>query len=146
MWKFSCEIAHYGKSLISIFQFFLVSIDEIFILGIRLDTIDYNFMKFWDFPDIFSFAKILDFKFFCNSYIPCLLLVTTFVSLVVKNGFCKNQKVSKYYDPNGLQNFVLLFLVFIKSCNCQRLYSGWNLLFLSKKRFWLNLKLCQYQT
>ena len=36
---FSCEIAHYGKSLISVFQEILASIDKSFMLGGRLGTL-----------------------------------------------------------------------------------------------------------
>ena len=36
--KFSCEIAHYWKSSISIFKESFASIDEIFFLGGRLGT------------------------------------------------------------------------------------------------------------
>ena len=35
---FSCEIAYYGKSSISIFQQFFASISKIFILGVGLGT------------------------------------------------------------------------------------------------------------
>ena len=34
----------------------------------------YNPMKFYDFPDIYTFLKSLRLKSFSNSYIPCLLL------------------------------------------------------------------------
>ena len=36
--KFLCEIVHYGKNSISIFEEFFASIDKIFILAGRLDT------------------------------------------------------------------------------------------------------------
>ena len=36
--KFSCEAAHNGKSLISVFQEFFASIDKIFILAGGLGT------------------------------------------------------------------------------------------------------------
>ena len=49
--KFSCEIAHYGKSLNSIFQEFLPSINKIFILEGRL-ALGCHSMKFRRFPDI----------------------------------------------------------------------------------------------
>ena len=47
--KFSCEIAHYGKSSTSVFQEIFISTDKIFISreGLRTKSI-----KFWDFPDI----------------------------------------------------------------------------------------------
>ena len=36
--SFSCEIAHYGKISISLFQQFFGDIDKIFISGVRLGT------------------------------------------------------------------------------------------------------------
>ena len=36
--KNACEIAHYGKILILIFQLFFASINKIFVLGGRLGT------------------------------------------------------------------------------------------------------------
>ena len=47
--KFLCETAHYGKSLISVFQEIFISTDKILISGEGLCT---SSIKFWDFPDI----------------------------------------------------------------------------------------------
>ena len=49
--KISSEIAHYGKILISIFQYFFASINKICILEGTLE-LGYNSMMFWDFPDL----------------------------------------------------------------------------------------------
>ena len=46
-----CEIAHYEKSLISVFQEFFGSIDKISFWEEDC-ALDYNFTGFWDFPDI----------------------------------------------------------------------------------------------
>ena len=43
-------------------------------------TLDYHSMKFWGFPDVFKFLKIVSLKLFGklwgDSYIPCLLWIT----------------------------------------------------------------------
>ena len=49
--QFSCEIAHYGKSLISLFQEFFDSFDKILILWGRLGT-RLSFYEVLDFADI----------------------------------------------------------------------------------------------
>ena len=38
LWKFSCQIAHYGKGLIAVFRGFFASINKFFILTGRLGT------------------------------------------------------------------------------------------------------------
>ena len=69
MWdklQFSCEIAQYEKTLISIFQQFCVSIKKNLSLGGRLST-GYNSMGFRDFPGLYWFPRILSPKLFGNS-------------------------------------------------------------------------------
>ena len=70
-----CEIAHYGKSLISVFQRFFATINKIFILAGRLST-RLSFYEVFRLADIVQFSKILSLKSFGNllgnSYIRCL--------------------------------------------------------------------------
>ena len=77
-------------------------------------------MKFWDFPDISEFPKILSLKSFGNSwgksYIPCLLLTIMLRFTFGENkNLVKHQKVSKYEDHGCLQNFILLFMSWLKA-------------------------------
>ena len=51
---FSCDIAHYGKSLISVFEERFINIDKIFILPRRW-ALAYHSMRFRDFLDISYF-------------------------------------------------------------------------------------------
>ena len=63
--KFSFETAHYGKSSTSFFQNIFTSTDKGFISGAGLTT---KSIKFWGFPDITLFPKILSLKLFGNSW------------------------------------------------------------------------------
>ena len=60
--------------------FILASNEKMFMLTLTWALV-YNSSKFWDFPDISIFPKILSFKSFGNSWsishTPCLLLIIT---------------------------------------------------------------------
>ena len=55
MWK----LAPYGKSSVSIFQQFLASIENIFLLALKLGTTSLSFWQILSFPDFSLFPKIL---------------------------------------------------------------------------------------
>ena len=56
-----------------------------------------------------------------------------------------HQKVSKYYEHNCLQSFFLIFEFLLTALIVKTSPTGWNLLYLSKKRPRPNLKGFQYQ-
>ena len=108
---------------ISLFQQFIASIDQAFILWERLGTtVGYKSMKFWDLTDLSWLPKILSFKFFGkwwgSSCIPCLLLITM---LRFTCGEKKFRKVSKIFKtllyPWLYTNSSFAFCVFINSSN-----------------------------
>ena len=62
-------------------------------------TLGYNSMKVSDFPDIFSFPKILSLVLFCNSwgnlYIPCWFLIITLSFTCREKKICLSIKMSQ---------------------------------------------------
>ena len=67
-------------------------------------------MKFWDFPNLSYFLKILSLKSFSNlwgnSYIPCLLLIITLLFT------CGEKKMIKYKVSKSLKiSFLWLYLL-----------------------------------
>ena len=95
---------------ISIFEVF-TGIDNFFFFGGGLAYTSTRFGIFLIFPNFF---KILNLQLFRNSsgnsYIPCLLLITTIHYLWGQKNLVKYQKISKYYDHHYLQNFLFLFM------------------------------------
>ena len=66
-----------------------------------------------------------------NSYIPCILI---------------NQKVSKYYDHDCVQNFILLFISWLKSPIAKSSHIFLTIYFIFQKKLpRSNLKVCQYK-
>ena len=59
----------------------------------------YNFVKFWDYPDVFLFSKNLTLMSFgslwSNSYMIYLLIVTTLFHLQQKKELVNYQRISK---------------------------------------------------
>ena len=64
---FSCEIASYGKSSISVFQEIFTSTEK-FSFGEEDWELGNKSMKFGDFPDIFQFPNNLSLKALRNSW------------------------------------------------------------------------------
>ena len=100
---FSCQIVQYGKIFIFIFSSFLLVSGAFWVWGEGW-PLGYNPMKFWDFPDLSWFLKILNLKSWGKSsdswYIPYFLLIITLrftCGEKKKENFVKYQKVSKYY-------------------------------------------------
>ena len=56
-----------------------------------------NSMKFWDFPDISLFSKVLSLKSFSNSYSQFITNNHALFHLWWKENLLNHQKVSKYY-------------------------------------------------
>ena len=80
--KFSWEIAHYGKSLISDFQDIFAGINKIFILGVGLST-------------ILSFYRVLRLsRYFLISQDPKCLVVPHFVRELVYTMVRSNNRAS----------------------------------------------------
>ena len=75
-----CETVHHGKVQIIFFRSFLLVLKKKLFWEYGL-ALGYNSMKFWDFPNISLFPKILSLKSFGhswgNSYLLCLLLIIT---------------------------------------------------------------------
>ena len=126
-------------------------------------------MKFWNFPDLSKFPKILILFFFLvwaqrppqrrkcrylilksfrNSWgyscVPCLLLIITlFFHLWWKENFLKYQKVSKYFDRDFSIIFKCSVLVKIAQLclkNCVYFLNTWILL-LIKVYYFIHLRL-----
>ena len=64
--SFSCEIAHYGKSLISAFQEIFAVLTK-YLSWDEDQALGSNSMNFQHFLDIFKFSKILSLKLFDSS-------------------------------------------------------------------------------
>ena len=70
---FSCEIEHYGKSSISIFQELLTCTDKTFILTGGLKALGNNLIRFWDIPDISWLMATVDAT---SVYTSLLVMIT----------------------------------------------------------------------
>ena len=70
--------------------------------------------------------------FISNNHQSCLL--------PRQENLVKHQKVSKYYENDCLQNFLLLFRSLLTPKFVKNIYLGYNFLSLSKKRPKTNLK------
>ena len=58
----------------------------------------------------------------------------------------KNRKVSKYYETDCLENFLLLLMFFVIAKSAKKKsYFGYNSFYLSRKRIKTNLTLLWYQ-
>ena len=92
------------------------SMEQFFFLEDHL-ALDENSMKFLDFSHFSQFADFSILKSFSNlrdnKYIPCLSLIPNAFFTCDENKLVKYQNVSKSYDNDFLQNFLLLFLSFV---------------------------------
>ena len=125
------------------FQQLFDSIDQFF--GGEIDwTVGYNCMKFWDFPDLSYFPKILILSRFANReatriYHICYLY-RRFVSFGVNGKFRKVSKILKIFCPWLFAKIYFTLYAFIKGSNCwKQSYFGCNLLYFSKTTSWKNL-------
>ena len=107
-------MAHYGKSSISDFQELFASINKVFLMGVGLGAA----------PSFYGVLRLS--RYFLISQDPKSLVVPHLVRQFVYTMFrCNNrasfhlwskeklvqdQKVSKYYENDCLQNFLLLFM------------------------------------
>ena len=84
------------------FKGFLLMLEEISLFGGGGGAewaLDYNSIKFWGFPNILYFPKILSFgNSLDNLYIPCLILIITFRFTCGERKICQTSKIPKYYD------------------------------------------------
>ena len=107
---FPCKTAHYGENWFSVFQQIYSSTDKIFISGGGLSTRQ-------QFYEVFRFFWYFLISWFTNNH-------ASFLLLGMKN-LLHPQKVSKYYELDCLENFILFFMSIV---------IFWlDLLYLSKK-------------
>ena len=90
------------ESSVSIFQGIFANVGGNFLIwrgGGAEWALDYNSIKFWGFPNILYFPKILSFgNSLDNLYIPCLILIITFRFTCGERKICQTSKIPKYYD------------------------------------------------
>ena len=103
-------------------------------------------MEFGHFSNISKYPQILSLKSLLR-FVRHLLYTIFIINnpplfhLWWKEHLVKHQKVSKYYEPDSLQIFLMLFYVFIKNWFFQeQSYLGKNFLCVSKKCPQSNLK------
>ena len=111
-----------GKGLFLFFKSFLLRLTK-FLFWQEGWVLGYHSLKFWDFSDVFWFLKIVRRKLLAdswgNSYVPCLLLIIELrlTCSEEKENLLKHQKVSKCYETDCLQSFLLLLMHLLTAPN-----------------------------
>ena len=103
-------------------------------------------MKFWDFPGLSKFPKILSLKSFstslCNSYIPYLLLIIALRFTCGERKFGKTSKCLKIlWKWLSAESYFAFYVLLTAPV---RFFSS-NLLYISRKRPKTNVKVFQYR-
>ena len=116
LWTFSCEIAHYEKSLVSVFQEFFDRINKIVILTGILGT-RLLFYKIWTLSWYFLISLVLSRSATCwtTRIYRVYKQKLRNVSLVVKIKFDKTSKNLKILWRRFSAKFSFTFCIFINS-------------------------------
>ena len=118
-------ITYYEKSSISVFQEYLLVLTK-FLFQEEEWTLSNNSIKFWNFPNISQFPKILNVESFATGIYQFITNNHFLFYLWWKENLLNYQKVWKHYENDFLQNFILFSMFLLTAFiveNCHVSYS-----------------------